>query len=57
MIKLKKNNYDFNNDNNNNYFDFTNTKNNEKNSDKSNDPLNQIFGNNIEDHNKQSIKK
>ena len=39
----------FNNDN--KYFDFTNTKNNnEKNSDeKSNDPLNQIFGNNNDD--------
>lgn len=50
--------YSNNNNNNNNYFDFTDTKNN-KNSDKSNNPLSQIFGNYNEDNNnnEQPFKK
>jgi micrococcal nuclease len=56
--KTPEKDYDSNKDNNNKYFDFTSTKNNnEKNSDKSANHLNQIFGDNNEDSNEQSNKK
>jgi len=55
--KTPEKDYDSNNDNN-KYFDFTNTKNNnEKNSDKYGNPLNQNFGDNNEDSNEQSNKE